>query len=342
MMVDYQNELLIARNIDIGIHPFSHILPNSFYGSYPITNTNSCVVVPVIPEIFPGLYITRTLNLNMWVLLLLMFFVFKITYIIIDKLTYGQWDVWNAISITLRGMLNMPFGNIAHSTAISRFSSKRILLVHMLLVLTGMIYSQIHIAALTSFLSTTLYGKQLETLEDLQRANISIMMLDYFYYVYNYLDLIPTDSVSSVLIADVDTVSKHLNSFNTSYAYIVYNEEWKVLQKLQEKLWKPRFKIAPNLCIPDVYLSLPLQFNSPFYHPLLKFILTIQETGLDQIWNAQVLWNIRQTTSGSVPLADNREHPASLTLAHFTAMWCVYAVGITIAIVVFVGERIFR
>uniref|UniRef100_A0A1I8N6R2 Ionotropic glutamate receptor C-terminal domain-containing protein n=1 Tax=Musca domestica TaxID=7370 RepID=A0A1I8N6R2_MUSDO len=321
MMLDYEYELLVARNIDIAIHPFSNLLPHGYYGSYPITNTNSCVLVPVIPEIFVGHYIPRIMNLNMWLQVLVLFTGFQVAYFLIDKFNGGKWYPWKSISLTLKGMLNMSLGEINVSETFGIFSRSRILLIHMLVLLSGMLYSLSFIAGLTSALSATIFGKKLETLEDLRRANISIMMLDYMYFMYNYMDIIPNSFESNVLIADVETVSHHLNSLNTSFAYAVYNEEWQVLQSLQKKLWKPKFRIASKLCIANVYLSFPIQFNSAFYHPLKNFILRIRETGLELKWTSDILKDIRETTSGVNLMNHQEEHPVPLTIDHLRVIW---------------------
>ncbi|XP_059225731.1 uncharacterized protein LOC131997889 [Stomoxys calcitrans] len=334
-MMEFENSLLVARNIDIGIHPFSYLLPNKYHGSYPITNTNSCVLVPVIHEIFTGLYIPLTLNLNMWILLLLMFVLFQLGYFLIDVFHYGRWDAWSSISSTLRGILNMSLGELLDNP---RLPSKRKILVHMLVIVWGMLISQLHIAALTSLLSATIYGKQLDTLDDLRSANVSIMLLDYMFHIYNYMDLIPMSFQSNLMITDVDTVSQHLNSLNTSYAYVIYNEEWKVLERLQMNLWKPRFRIAEKLCIPNIYLSWPMQFNSPFYHPLKDFILRIRETGLNLKWTDTILTYIRKTSVANVTTLENLERPVPLTFSHLTVMWSVWFIGMSFALVAFLCE----
>lgn len=339
-IMDVENMLLVARNIDIGIHPFSNILSNDYHGSYPISNTNNCILVPVVPEIFPGFYIPLTLNLNMWVLLLAMFFAFQVVYFLMDAYSFGQWKSWESVSITLRGMLGMSLGAIT-TTAISTksLSAKRKLTIHMLVILTGMMYTNILIAALASSLSATIYGKQLETLEDLRQANIPIMMVDYLFFTYSYLELIPIDYAPNILVADVETISQHLNSLNTSYAYVVYNEEWKVVQSVQKNLWKPRFRVAQKLCIANVYLSLPMQFNSPFYHPLKNFILRIRETGLELKWTDDILRDIRQTAvNNNTSLKESEERPVPLTLVHFSVMWGVWVIGMITATIVFLWE----
>ncbi|XP_073811923.1 uncharacterized protein [Musca autumnalis] len=319
MMVDYENELLLEQTIDIGIHPFSQMLPHNYHGSYPITNTNSCVLVPVIPEIFVGHYIPRILNLNMWLQIIVLFLSFQLVYFLIDMLDDGKCHPWKYISLTLRGMLSMPMGNITNEKLFGILARKRALLIHMFVIVSGMLYCLTFVAALTSALSATIFGNDLETLEDLRRSNVPIMMLDYMFIIYNYLGIIPTTFLSNIVIADVDTVSRHLNSLNTSYAYVVYNAEWNVLQSLQENLWKPRFRVATKLCIDNVYLTLPMQFNSPFYHPLKDFILRIRETGLEAKWTKDILRDIRETTSSDNDLLkDNQKHPVALTFDHFS------------------------
>ncbi|KAI8128994.1 hypothetical protein CVS40_2053 [Lucilia cuprina] len=341
-VMGYINDLLNARKIDISIHPLTALKPNHFFNSYPITNTNCCVVVPVKPEIFPALYLPLTLSVKMWSMLLVLFLTFQLSYMFVNHDNYGDVRTWLAFSTTLKGLLSMPLGNMGHFKTITRNSiaCRRKIFLHMLLLLSGMIYGQTHIAALTSFLSSTLFPQQIESLEDLRKSNISIMLLDYIHDTFNYLDLIPDNFSSHIIISDPDTVSYHLNHLNTSYAYTVFKDEWRVIQRLQMNLWKPRFRIVSKLCIPNVYMTLPMQFNSPFYHSLMRFILRVQTTGLEIKWSDMIFLQIQKATGLNTTLMENLEHPVPLTLVHFMYIFYIYTGGMLMAIVVFLLEVI--
>lgn len=339
-LMNHISNLLQARHIDISIHAVTALRPNKFSTSYPISNTNSCVVVPVKQDIFAGLYIPRTLSLEMWFLLLVLFLTFNFAYMIINYENYGQTRPWLAFSTTLKGLLTMPVNNMGRYKTITKnsISCRRKICMHLLLLLSGMIFCQTYIAALSSFLSSTLYPKQIESLEDLRKANISIMLPEDTYNLYNYLDLIPDNFSQNVIITDCDTVSYHLNKLDTRYAYTVYKEEWKVIKRLQMNLWKPRLKIVSQLCIPNVYLTLPMQFNSPFYHSFMKFILRAQMTGLKAKWNHKLFWQIQKANGINGSLMDNLEYVTPLKLEHFIYILYIYAGGMVMAIMVFFIE----
>ena len=333
-------DLLNTRKIDISIHPVSVLKPHNFFTSYPISNTNSCVVVPVYPEINPALYIPRSLTVRMWYSLVILFICFQLAYALINCIHKGEIMAWHCFSFTIKGMLSMPLDNInAYKTiSLQTFSCRRKLFIHMLLLVSGMINYQAHLSALTSLLSSTLYPQQIESLDDLHKANISIMLVDSMYDLYNYLDLIPDNFSNHLVLTDSETVSYHLNRLDTTYAYIVYKEQWKVMQRLQTNLWRPRFKIVPQLCVPNVYLNLPMQFNSPFYHSLQKFILNAQSTGLEDKWSGKVFRQIQLANCANSTIVDTINHPAPLRLEHFTYVFYIYIAGLIMAFTVFLAE----
>lgn len=328
-------DLLDQHKIDISMHPLSMLKPHRFFTSYPITNTNSCVVVPVNPEIKPALYLGLTFSVDIWLVLLILFAAFQLVYAFINYIYVGQVNAWQCFSITVKGMLNMP---LDEAITLQTISCRWKLFVHMLLLVTGMLYCPIYLAVLTSFFSSTVYPKQIESLDDLRKANISIMLVDFIYNVYNYLDLIPDNFSHHLFFTDSETVSYHLNRLNTSYAYTVYTEQWKVMQRLQMNLWRPRFKIVKSLCVPNVYLTLPMQFNSPFYHSLQKFILHVQSTGLEDKWSGRVFRQIQLASGINDTIMDTLNHPAPLRLEHFTYVFYIYVAGLVMAFMAFLGE----
>lgn len=321
----YVTNLLHERKIDVGIHPYTFLLPWDYFGSYPITHTNICVVVPVIPEIYQGYYIPLTFNAIIWNFLLLTFLLFMLLQMLASFRLTGRFELVQSFINTMQGMLNLPINN------------HKLKIINMLLMLTGMIFTTLHIATLTSLLNTTIYGKQIETIEDLRANNITIMLLDYHAYLFFYLEIFPENFTSNILMADSATISKHQNALNTSYAYLVYQEEWKAMSHMQSNLWKPIFKIATQLCVPNVFLALPLQFNSPFYQPLKYFIMRTQSSGLEYKWSDMVFSEI-QHESNEFTKVETREHPVPLNNAHLMVLWVIWVSGMLLALFVFSCE----
>ncbi|KNC33452.1 hypothetical protein FF38_09828 [Lucilia cuprina] len=319
--------------IDIGIHPYSSLLPYAHLteGSYPVGLTNACVIVPVKAEIAHGQYILRVLPTFIWLVWigeLLALFILQCVHL-------GRLDIGSGIIYSFRTLMSQPLN-------IQEFEKRRGLLrsLHLFVILLSVLVNSGFSASLTSILSTTLVGKQITSVEDLLQSGLQIMTSIYEKEVYFDQNLLPPTLKPILHIVNESELEEHKDNLNTSYAYVVNSEEWGKYDFQQQLMWRPRFRIAhtKHLCTVQQYLRFPLQWDSPFIQSLEMFIIYTTDSGLRQAWSH---WSIYQATRMKLikiwkPKEEKDEKPFSIS--HFITIIFIYSAFMLAAILCFMGE----
>lgn len=336
-------KLSLLKIIDVSIHPTSNLLPYDSEKSYPVFYTNSCLIVPVTSEIDHMLYILYPFHLKLWILIVGVMAAFLTGYVLTSRFNliyFGgkRRQVIILFAFIMKGLLYMPLPATKLHMNLSR--NWRLITLNALLVFAGFIFSNMYTASFTSLLSTTVYGKQLETVADFIRMKKKIMMLDYERDVFiNSTGPFPEEFTSLIIKTDADTVAKHRDVLNTTYAYLVSRERWEVLNKQQDQLWKPFFRIASNkLCLTDFFLSFPIQQDSPFYEQLKDFGGRVSQSGLVHKWKDMSY--IDAVNMGLIrKFKETRMHPVPLGMEYFKLVWLELIIGLTLSSIVFCIER---
>ncbi|XP_065367227.1 uncharacterized protein LOC135959987 [Calliphora vicina] len=319
--------------IDIGIHPYSSLLPyaNLTEGSYPVGLTNACVIVPVIPEIAHGQYILRVMPIFIWLVWMLEL----VSLFIIQCIHLQRIDLGSGIIYSFRTLMSQPLNK-------HEFEKRRGLLrsLHLFVILLSVLVNSGFSASLTSILSTTLVGKQITTVEDLLQSGLKIMTTVYEKEVYFDHKLLPQQLLPLLEVVNESELQEHKDNLNISYAYVVNSEEWGKYDFQQQLMWRPRFRIAhtKDLCTVKQYLRFPLQWDSPFTQSLEMFIIYTTDSGLRQAWSH---WSIYQATRMKLikiwkPEEEEQDKPFSIS--HFVTIIFGYAILMLLAIVCFCGE----
>lgn len=332
----FQKETLTyaaERKIDIGIHPFSSLLPNANLteGSYPIGHTNGCIIVPVIPEIAHGEYIIRTLPLLIWLLWILEL----LSLCLIQCIHLGRLSIGSAILYSFGTLMAQPLN-------VSEFKKRRWIFrsLHLFVILLSVLVNSSFSASLTSILSTTLVGKQITSVNDLLRSGLKIMLSEYEKEVYFDQKLLPPQLETITLLVNESIVSYHKEDLNTSYAYIATTEEWGKYDFQQQLLWQPKFRIAhtKHLCTVQQLSRFPMQWDSPFQLSLARFITLATDSGLREAWHN---WSIYQATRLKLmkmfkPEKEKDYRPFAIN--HFLTIIFGYCICIAVSILVLCGE----
>lgn len=339
-------KLSFLKIIDASIHPTSNLMPYDTEKSYPISYTNSCVIVAVASEIDHMLYILYPFTELIWILFVVVILAFLGGYLLVTrpKLNPGprtkieNRELIGFFADVMKGLLYQPLAPTTHHLNIGR--NWRLIILNGLLIFAGFIFSNMYTASFTSLLSTTVYGKQLETVEDFVRMKKRIMMLDYEADVFiNTTGPYPKEFTSLIMSTDADMVAKHRDVLNTTYAYLVSRERWSFLNKQQDKLWKPIFRIASKkLCLPDFFLAFPIQQDSPFYEQLKDFGGRALQSGLVGKW--EDISYIDAVNIGLIKkFKETRIHPTPLGLEYYKLVWLLLIVGWILSIIVFSIEH---
>lgn len=284
----HKETLLLAAYsvIDIGIHPYSAVLPYATQteGSYPVGNTNACIIVPVIPEIPSSDYIPRCFQpIILWILILELLCLFSVQCLHLRSFNVGS------------GLL-YAFGSLFfQSIDTHQFMQRKIVfrILHLLVVTVSLLLECAFCASLTSLLSTTVEGDQIDTVEDLLHSGLMIMVNRYEKEIYFDRNFLPSTLGERLLVVNESFVDENKNGLNTAYAYVATAQEWKKLDFQQQLLWKPRFRIASDfeMCTANFYLRFPVQWDCPFHSTLLIYYLIVLESGLAEVWEDRSIYH---------------------------------------------------
>ncbi|XP_058984808.1 uncharacterized protein LOC131805548 [Musca domestica] len=284
----HKETLLLAalKVIDIGVHPYSGLLPyaNETSGSYPIGYTNACIIVPVIPEIHPSDYIYRSLQPTiLGILFLELLSLFLVELLRLRTFDFGEGVIYAFGTLLFQAMEPQ------------RFQQRKVLLrvLHLLVVTVNVLVESTFCASLTSLLSTTVYGDQIDTPEDLLRSGLQIMVNRYEKEIYFDSELLPAVLRPRLFQVNDTFSSRNKNKLNTNYAYVATSMEWRKLNLQQQLLWKPKFRLASvsDMCTASYFLRFPMQWDSPFHSALIKFFFVIQESGLLKVWEDRSIYH---------------------------------------------------
>lgn len=333
-------EMSCNKVIDVSIHPTTDLIPYDSEKSYPVLYTNSCLIVPVTSEIDHMLYILYPFNGMIWILIMVVIAAFLSGYVIVSRASFigEKRQVIIMFADVMKGMLYQPLTATKLHMNLTR--NWRLIILNALLVFAGFIFSNMYIASFTSLLSTTVYGKQLETVEDFIRLQQKIIMMDYERDVFiNTTGPYPEEFTALIIKTDADTVAKHRDILDTTYAYLVSRERWGFLNKQQDKLWKPIFRMASSkFCLPEFFLAFPIQQDSPFYEQLKDFGGRALQGGLVDKW--EDMSYIDAVNVGLITmLKETRIHPIPLGMEYFQLVWLELILGWMLSITVFCIER---
>ncbi|XP_055917160.1 uncharacterized protein LOC129949616 [Eupeodes corollae] len=325
-------QLTVDKKIDISIHPAIYLLPYASEGSYPIAHTNACIIMPVVPEIDRSNYIFYAFDINTWRVIFGLFITFLAIELIANYTYERQLLFGRTIATVVAGIIGQA-SRMTPPPPQTRF------LPFGLLVFTGFFVANLYVGILTSLFSTTVYGQQPESAEEIFATGLPILLLDYQVDSYFKTKLFPELLEQNVRITDPDFLAHHLNTLDTNFAYVVKEERWKLISYQQSRLWKPIFKIAQNFCVPNMFLSFPIQLDSPFYEVLKSFTQNVDSAGLYLKWSDMSHYEAKK--SGFIDiLKETREHPVALTLKHLELAFKLTACGFMACVICFLKRGI--
>ncbi|XP_061400019.1 uncharacterized protein LOC133335733 [Musca vetustissima] len=133
---------------------------------------------------------------------------------------------------------------------------------------------------LGSILTVTIFREQVNTMEDLIRLNISVMIIDYEYdfLMTGKLNL-SEDFLRLIKQVDSATFAQHQLNFNSSYAYFVTDDVWRFLNMQQKHLRKGLFKLT-DICFGSFNLGFPMEPDSAVRRSMEYFMRNIYAFGL--------------------------------------------------------------
>lgn len=241
---------------------------SSLLGISNIENIEFCLMVPKIRLLEEELYISYIFSNNIWIIIFLSFFYIAIVIKYSFKISFFK-GFQQIIGLVTWTSLS-PF-------KISRFFQ---IIIFSLIIFYGFWLNNIYLANLSTFLTSYVYGKQIQTEKDFLESGLNILGSSYDSTKFR-------KELQETFIVETDygEIMNHIFNFNTTFAYLVLNHNWEHIEKSQELLQKKKFQYT-KLCDSDsksyfLVSMLPPKHVIPFF---LKYSLMVNEAGLMDIW----------------------------------------------------------
>ncbi|XP_001995178.2 uncharacterized protein LOC6568732 [Drosophila grimshawi] len=324
------NKLIGENKLEITMHPYVSIDRDLGILSYPLHIAQNCLIMPVRNEIPRFMYLLRPFHWSSWILLL-----FAVIYISL-ALYWLRPGLGHSPGLSfLVALCQLLFLSAPNHTYAP---SLRYFLVALQLSVLGFFVTNWYSNQLSSSLTATLVGEQVNTFEQLIAQQQRI--LSKHHEVRMLLEQVPPhlkQQVERLVIGSEagEQVSALLH-FNVSYAYPFTVERWQFFALQQQYADKPIFRYS-SVCLGAPVIGYPMRKDSHLESPLKHFIMRIQSIGLFQHW---IVSDFNDAlNAGYVHHIDNTRSFKALDLDAMRLGWFILLGGWLLTAVVFLGEH---
>ncbi|XP_055843696.1 uncharacterized protein LOC129910368 [Episyrphus balteatus] len=321
----------IYDEIDISMNVFCYIYTLDL--SYPIKIEKYSIMVALNGYVDPKEYFQRPFSMEVWTFIGLTLTYVTIMDVILKYCTNLKVIIWDSFSQNFLTFLRMPLEKPIYSA----YS------MHIQVTILSFILGNIYVIYFTSFLTVHIKVKQYESIDDLIQNNIRVLANSYEWSLIEKKGYFPKGFDQIVEPIDHASYYDQLYSMrNTSYAFAVGSEKSEFLLRFQSLYKKPLFKLIDDV-VKSYFLGFLLPFNSPFKEILNTFIIDVRETGLIEKWERDVFAKaIKAGFKIGMDQNDRGEKKQfdPLTMEHLRFAWNCLTIGLTGAVIVFLGERL--
>lgn len=322
------HRLIMDKEIDVTMHPyplFIHVLSFSF----PVNQMKICIMVPAPQEVKASLYNILPFESITWYSIFASIFVFFCVHVMVKLISGGKIDFTKDIIDSI-GVIVMITPKIQ---IYNRSWESRVILVF--IGLYGILVTNLYQTNLTSFYTTKVYEEKIETIEDMMRVNITIMVpqIEWIFH-RNFIE--SKAFKNQFLPVDLATYIDHRNSFNTSYGYAASSDKILWLLEQQAFFERPVFR-SPIYCYYPAYLMIGMQYISPYEEALDRVILQSYQGGLLKKW-------LKDSLDESVDAGIVKRRIVlrskfnTLILENLTYFWILWGTGMILSVICYLIE----
>lgn len=307
---------------------FTAVDQNVFSVTHPIKIVNWCFMVPVVGKIQSYEYILAPFRTDT-----------KITLVLVTFLTGGTFWMISGFKDFSTGLLNGLCGYMAlcFCSNLDRFHRATSRWFQILVRVAGFIFSNYYNTLLASFLATTLFGKQINTLHELFETGLKVMVR--FNDSESLKEFgIPDYFRERLLVKSGNIVAEHRDQLNSSYAYVVSSDRWFFHEMQQEKMKVHRLRYS-EVCYGQYLLTFPLWYDSMFLEPLNYFLINSEATGLINHWSKKTSRDFQRITKMNVSYIEPEAMP--MDFVFFTYAWLCILIGSAVSFGFFSIEGIY-
>ncbi|XP_073811924.1 uncharacterized protein [Musca autumnalis] len=321
-------ELVRSRKIDVAAHAYAlYHTDDDLDKSYPIMVVQWCLMVPLENSISTFLYVLQPFEWRVWFIVLAVFWslwcvdLFKI---ILETSVDKSKRKWFVARLTHAGLMDFCHVIFIATPKALQVHSVRHFLLYTALFFFGFFLSANYTSYLGSFLTVSLFREQINTIDDIVRAQLPVMIVDYeLEFLLSEGYQLPADFGKLIRPVDTHTFARHQLQFNTSYAYFVTDDTWHFLDEAQKHLKQRVFKFS-DICFGSYHLAYPIQTDSAVWRDLEYFLFRTHSNGLLQKYEQETF---RYAVSAGYVhrLAESQEH-ISAGLEHLRLLFWIWGV----------------
>lgn len=305
--------------------------------SYPVEIIKWCLMVPMKNEIPKSLYIVFPFGMGVWMSVFGSVLYVSVIFKTISYFQPVQNNIDNFIILTtsIAFVFNMNgFKKAPHNPSMMMFA------IFGMLFAFGFVITNMYLASLSSFLTVTVFGKQINSLEDIVKENLTIQSLSHTnMYMRKALNL--SESMQKFFINedDIDLFNDNRDHLNTAYGYPITTDRWKFLDIQQKQLTNKRFRLS-DICFANVFSAYMMKYDSHLQRPLEDFIMKARDAGLFSHW-------VDETFDIAVhmkflKMLQNEEEEKTFTVVHFYLFFVLLFVAWSAAFVLLALEKFMR
>ncbi|KAH8266064.1 hypothetical protein KR038_001857 [Drosophila bunnanda] len=326
---------LLSGHIDM-MPRIIHILEwQYFYRSYILYNIKTFIIVPWAEPLPKSLYFLKPFVWTAWLTVM-----GSLIYssIMIWRLKHRQKDASTLSSNfldVLQWLFQLPVSHNWHY----KLGLHRVI-AFLVLFTVGFILTNLYLAQLSSFLTTGLFKKQLNTFQDLFRENRTLILESFDIEVLHNMTrdkLIQPEFENIVVSTSIAEVFSHRKSLNTTYVYTAYEDRIEFELYQQKYLRVPIFKR-----LNDIYDQRPvfvaLRHGLPYVELFNDYLHRIWESGILAKFQSETLNEGISSGEISFRHSTSREiHVFDMEFYYFA--YILLGVGWSISIIVFMVEK---
>ncbi|XP_073811926.1 uncharacterized protein [Musca autumnalis] len=287
-VINMRSALKLVREGEIAIlgHAYALFRTDDYVAiSYPLMVVRWCLMVPLWNRETTRYYPLKPFGNVVWYVVLVTF----VALAIIDALwiyTHSLagntlatrdaliWHMRNSVLENFCFIINIAASRTIKNPSVMRFLFYAAVWFH------GFFLAANYTSLLGSILTVTVFRGQINTMEDLIRVNISVMIIDYEYEFLMSGNLnLSADFLRLIKQVDSATFAQHQLRLNKSYAYFVTDDVWRFLNMQQKHLKQGLFKFT-DICFGSFSLGFPMEPDSPIDRSIEYFIRNMYTSGL--------------------------------------------------------------
>lgn len=270
-------QLVRQRKVQFSAHAYALFMPDDeLEKSYPLLVVRWCLMVPLYNSVSTYFYPLQPFDWTVWFFVLGAFLTLSLL-----ELLWLWLDAAHAAAGPTAALLNSfcYIINIATGRQLLQPTFLRLLLL-CAVFFHGFFLSANYTSTLGSILTVNLFHAQLNTMEDLLRAQLPVMIIDYeLEFLLQLHTELPAEFRQLLRPVDSGVFARHQLSFNSSFAYFVTEDSWQFLDEQQRHLKQRRFKFS-DICFGSYHLAYPMQKDSSLWRDLEYYTFRVHSSGL--------------------------------------------------------------